>query len=741
MPPRTSPTVAIRHASKRSALLAMVLAGLAASLFAISVPKAAGGPDQVAPSAPTNLRVTGASQTAVTVEWAKSTDNVGVEGYRVTFGSSKYKTPETRFTASGLACGVSHSVQVRAYDHARNFSSTATAIVSSAPCLDMQAPTAPSGLQQIASGPTTATFAWSAATDNVAVAGYAVSRGGFELDTTMETSYPFFGLSCGRTYTVGVRAYDVAGNSSAWVSFYVTTSQCGDVSAPTAPTGLTQTDRTVSTMSLAWSASTDNVGVARYAVFRNGAELGSTTGQSYALSGLACATSYEVGVDAVDGAGNRSARASATLSTASCVTPPPPTGDTQPPSTPTNVSVASASTTSITLTWSPSTDNVGVTGYGVYRNGVRAQVVTGTTFVFQGLACGTAHDLGVEAYDAAGSHSGRAAVTASTSPCSDSSPPTTPQNLVLLSRTSTSITVSWSASTDNVGVAGYGAYAGGQLAGSTGTTTYTFTGLPCNTSQTFGVDAYDAAGNRSAKANVGLATAACGDTQPPTPPTQLNVSSVAQTSLTLSWSASSDNVGVAGYDLFSNGSKVATVTGTSHAFGNLACGTSYTLGVEAFDSAGNRSSRSTSAAATAQCSAPPPPERRQRLHAGGLLREPQPRLRRGSAGPDGAGRGWDVPGAGHRLAFRPRSGCTDRVSPGGAGDDPGQPDGAGLGGAHRRPGDGNGHELALAHLHDHGDGGHGGGGRLGRAIPAQRHLGGYRHRGDRHVQLGQRRRP
>jgi chitodextrinase len=101
---------------------------------------------------------------------------------------------------------------------------------------------------------------------------------------------------------------------------------------------------------------------------------------------------------------------------------------------------------------------------------------------------------------------------------------------------------------------------------------------------------YDAAGNRSPKTTVDVATSPCLDTTPPSTPIGLTASNLTQTSLTLNWNASTDNVGVAGYDLYDNGSKSGSATSTSFNFGNLTCGTSHTLGVVAYDAAGNRSS-------------------------------------------------------------------------------------------------------------------------------------------------------
>ena len=85
----------------------------------------------------------------------------------------------------------------------------------------------------------------------------------------------------------------------------------------------------------------------------------------------------------------------------------------------------------------------------------------------------------------------------STLACPDTQAPTAPAGVVASSRTATSIALTWSASTDNVGVTGYGLYRGGSLVGTSTTTTGIFSGLTCNTNYTLAVDAYDAAGNRS----------------------------------------------------------------------------------------------------------------------------------------------------------------------------------------------------------------------------------------------------
>ncbi|MHA6757201.1 RICIN domain-containing protein [Streptacidiphilus sp. PAMC 29251] len=82
----------------------------------------------------------------------------------------------------------------------------------------------------------------------------------------------------------------------------------GDVIAPSAPTGLATTGTTATSTTLNWGASTDNVGVTGYNVYRGGAQVGATTGAtSYTDTGLSASTAYSYTVKAFDAAGNLSA--------------------------------------------------------------------------------------------------------------------------------------------------------------------------------------------------------------------------------------------------------------------------------------------------------------------------------------------------------------------------------------------------------------------------------------------------
>ncbi|WSV65979.1 glycoside hydrolase family 6 protein [Streptomyces sp. NBC_01013] len=84
-----------------------------------------------------------------------------------------------------------------------------------------------------------------------------------------------------------------------------------DTQAPTAPTGLTSTAKTSSSVSLSWTASTDNTGVTGYNVYRGGVQVGTSTTTSYTDTALTASTAYSYTVKAKDAAGNVSAASSA----------------------------------------------------------------------------------------------------------------------------------------------------------------------------------------------------------------------------------------------------------------------------------------------------------------------------------------------------------------------------------------------------------------------------------------------
>ncbi|MBI9067497.1 MAG: M4 family metallopeptidase [Salinivirgaceae bacterium] len=171
--------------------------------------------------------------------------------------------------------------------------------------------------------------------------------------------------------------------------------------------------------------------------------------------------------------------------------------------------------------------------------------------------------------------------------------PTAPTSLAASNITQTTVDLSWTASSDNVGVTGYDVYQGSTVLGTVTGTSANITGLTANTSYTFYIKAKDAAGNISSASNtLNVTTSPDVDTEAPTAPANLAASNVAQTSLSLTWSASTDNVGVASYDVYKGGSVIANVSGTSKSVTGLTANTAYSFYVKAKDAAGNVSSAS-----------------------------------------------------------------------------------------------------------------------------------------------------
>jgi glucose/arabinose dehydrogenase len=175
---------------------------------------------------------------------------------------------------------------------------------------DTQPPSVPGNLRTSGLACRSVNLSWSASTDNVGVAFYDIYHDGQQMTTvsgsTLSTNLT---LSPGVRWGLYVNARDAAGNvSQASTSLYVDVPQCSsDTEAPTTPTGLSGTVTGTST-TLRWTASTDNVAVTAYELFRNDTRVGSTGSTTYTDSGLAASTAYRYQVSARDAQGNTSAR-------------------------------------------------------------------------------------------------------------------------------------------------------------------------------------------------------------------------------------------------------------------------------------------------------------------------------------------------------------------------------------------------------------------------------------------------
>src|SRR4249920_620181 len=498
--------------AKRAVLAAISVAIVGAVILAGSAGARSNRPrDRVAPSDPVNLHVLVALRSAVVVGWDPSRDNVGVAYYGVYWNHRKATSLSPSYEVSGLDCGQSTTVSVAAFDRAGNRSSRLAATVATAACPDTQPPTAPTGFSQAATTQNEVVLRWAPSSDDVGVVGYGVYRDLALMSSPAEPTVTLSGLACGTTYTYAADAADAAGNRSLLGSAYVTTAACPDRQPPSAPSGLAVTAKTQTSASVAWSPSTDDIGVAGYDVRRDGTIVATSTETSATVSSLVCGATYTIGVDAFDVAGNESTQTSTSVSTDACTPPPPPPpapGDTTPPAQPSGLAVSSTSPTSVSLTWEASSDDVGVAGYAVYVNGSSVSTVTQPGASVSGLACATTYSFEVDAYDAAGNRSSRAALSAATASCSTPSPPppppdTTPPSKPTLSlgaQTQTTLELDWQAAIDNVGIDHYNVWLGHSGSSDFAKTAqvpaaqlaYVYQGLACGMAYTVGLEAVDA---------------------------------------------------------------------------------------------------------------------------------------------------------------------------------------------------------------------------------------------------------
>ena len=322
-------------------------------------------------------------------------------------------------------------------------------------------------------------------------------------------------------------------------------------------------------------------------------------------------------------------------SAAFCTSPQEPL-DTAPPTFPAagaglsavSVPGVGAGTNDVQLSWAAASDDVAVYGYRAYRDGKPVRNVgAGTTSYLDKDVVGT-HTYTVDATDAASPGIGGNAQgtpygnrSAQSDPANvtvaDVSAPSVPANLVArVAINGQDVTLTWSASSDNVAVAGYGVFRR-----AVGTTTWTTLGAGDQTGTSYAdsgvavgsyeytVDATDAVGNRSAKADPPATANAVADTTPPSDVNGVaasNAPDIHGKDVAVSWKAASDNVGVTGYGVYRNGTKVADVNTPSLSYLDvgLAAGT-YRYSVDAVDSAGNRSQAASPAVTVIVANDPP----------------------------------------------------------------------------------------------------------------------------------------
>src|SRR5438445_1032523 len=255
------------------------------------------------------------------------------------------------------------------------------------------------------------------------------------------------------------------------------------------------------------------------------------------------------------------------------------------------------------------TDNVGVVGVQFKLDGVNlgAEDTTNTYSISWNstLATNGTHTFAAVARDAAGNLTTSAPVSVTV----DNTPPVI-SSLSAFNISSSQATITWATNKASDSQVDYGlttAYGSSTPLNSSLLTAHavTLTGLLATTTYHYRVKSRDAAGNLATSADFTLTTLiAVPDLTPPSGPTSLSASAVSSSQMNLSWTASTDNVGVAGYTIYRGGAQVGTTALTSYSDTSLSPSTTYTYTVAAYDAAGNVSALSASASAA---TLPPPP--------------------------------------------------------------------------------------------------------------------------------------
>jgi chitodextrinase len=289
-------------------------------LFAALGFGSAGPPDTQAPSTPGNLHSTAAGSDRISLAWNASTDNVAVTRYDVYRAGNLISSPAaTSFTDLGLAPNTAYSYTVRACDAANNCSAP------SAP-LSVSTTTASSAAQGIEVNGSVATLyftdaGWTGSWNYLCLGEHCVA--GTKVGSRWQRTITEQTIVVGNSYSIQIKIQNASSNGGQYISPLtpvVATAAGGggsDTTSPSVPGNLRVTGVGASTVSLAWNAASDNVGVTRYDVYRNDVSVGSSTSLTFTDVSLTAGTTYTYKVRACDAAGNCSAQSTAVNATPS----------------------------------------------------------------------------------------------------------------------------------------------------------------------------------------------------------------------------------------------------------------------------------------------------------------------------------------------------------------------------------------------------------------------------------------
>lgn len=243
---------------------------------------------------------------------ATATDASGIASVQFLVDGNPVNTDTTApyeysWNSASVANG-QRSISARAIDTNNNTATSPAVTVNvnnSAVC--SAAPSVPAGLRVSGITSNSVTLAWntSVPAPGCTIQGYKVYRNGTLVGSPTSTTYTDTGLTPGSSYNYTVAAADTTNHTSAQSAPVVGT-PASDTVAPSAPTNLRSTVKTATSVTLAWNASTDNTGIREYVIFRNSAQVGTSTSTSFTDSALVPSSAYVYTVKARDLAGNES---------------------------------------------------------------------------------------------------------------------------------------------------------------------------------------------------------------------------------------------------------------------------------------------------------------------------------------------------------------------------------------------------------------------------------------------------
>jgi uncharacterized protein (TIGR02145 family)/uncharacterized repeat protein (TIGR02543 family) len=261
-----------------------------------------------APNTPTNVSATVASSSSITVRWSAVSGASGYYVYRSTSASGSYSqvenTSSTSITNTGLSSSTTYYYKISAYNNGGESSQSSYASATT----NVAAPNTPIDIRATAVSSSSITVSWSAVSG---ATGYYVYRSTnasssySQVENTSSASVTNTGLSSGTTYYYKVSAYNDGGESSQSSYASATT----NLAVPSAPTSVSATAASSSSITVSWSAVS---GASGYYVYRSTSASGSysqvenTSSTSVTNTGLSSSTTYYYKVSAYNNGGESS---------------------------------------------------------------------------------------------------------------------------------------------------------------------------------------------------------------------------------------------------------------------------------------------------------------------------------------------------------------------------------------------------------------------------------------------------